>query len=83
MPSDCLTIRSTKGSCKNSMHYSRLYAVYANHFAAGFATDENDKVIMAAPIIKYMIGWNIKAVQDYCERKSWVLLPVKEETDAD
>jgi len=28
-------------------------------------------VIQAAPIVKYMNGWTVGAVKDYCAKKGW------------
>lgn len=36
------------------------------------------QVYRAAPIIKYMIGWTIAAVADYCHKKEWELIVLME-----
>jgi len=45
----------------------------APHFYAG-VTLKNHVVIKAAPIVKYMIGWNVERVGAYCTQKNWKIL---------
>ena len=47
-----------------------LYQISSNYFTAGFITKAN-KVIEAAPIIKYMIGWPLEKVLNYVTKKRW------------
>lgn len=47
-----------------------LVRIVAPHFVAGLEHD-NDSVRRAAPIIKYMIGWEPRKVWDYCKSKGW------------
>jgi hypothetical protein len=47
----------------------RLGKITAPDFVAGFETD--GRVIKAAPIIKYMIGWPDQRVRDYVSGKGW------------
>ena len=29
------------------------------------------RVVRAAPVIRYMLGWSVRRVQDYCQRRGW------------
>lgn len=41
-------------------------------FYAGVVADSgSEKIIKAAPIVKYMHGWTIDQVLQYCSRKCW------------
>jgi hypothetical protein len=65
-----------------------LFRIESSYFTAGFSArtqtqtreDSSESkdliVILAAPIIKYMTGWNVKRVEAYCERKGWALREV-------
>lgn len=46
-----------------------MIRVEAPHFVAGFVT--NGTVIVAAPILRYMIGWEDVKVRQYCHKKGW------------
>lgn len=46
-----------------------LVRVVAPHFVAGFLTD--GVVRRAAPILKYMVGWDDAKVRAYIARKGW------------
>lgn len=46
-----------------------LVRVSAPHFVAGFDMDNN----RIAPIIKYMRGWSLLRITEYCGRKNWSL----------
>ena len=49
-----------------------LYQITAPHFIAGILVDNRDsKVYASAPIIRYMVGWNVDKVKSYCETKKW------------
>jgi hypothetical protein len=48
----------------------RLIRVVAPHFVAGFITD--GAVTIAAPILKYMIGWSDDRARSYIATKGWV-----------
>lgn len=37
------------------------------------------KVIKAPPILKYMIGWSLEKVENYCKKKGWKLDEIPEE----
>lgn len=47
-----------------------MISVNAPHFCAGLELREN-KVVNAAPILKYMMGWNEEKVISYCKKKDW------------
>ena len=48
-----------------------LIRITAPHFVAGIELSPNSKVIRAAPILSYMVGWDIKRVVVYCNKKNW------------
>ena len=51
-----------------------LYEIMAPHFTAGIELDDvSDRVVKAAPIVRYMEGWGIKDVIAYCARRGWKL----------
>lgn len=45
----------------------------SGYFCAGVVVDDLGRVIRAAPIVKYMRGWTLKQVEDYCREKRWTL----------
>jgi len=47
-----------------------LIVIYAPHFVAGVVAHQG-RVIDAAPILRYMLGWDGKQVAAYCVRKRW------------
>lgn len=47
-----------------------LARIEAKHFVAGLVL-EADKVIIAAPIIRYMLGWSRERVREYAGEKGW------------
>lgn len=47
-----------------------MIAINAPHFYAGLI-HESGRVVRAAPIIRYMVGWTGQQVADYCRRKGW------------
>jgi len=49
-----------------------LYQITARHFVAGFER-RADVVAKAAPIIRYMEGWGMPQVENYCRSKHWTL----------
>jgi len=53
-----------------------LCRILAPHFTAGISVDK--VVHRAPPIVKYMIGWQISQVEDYCRKKGWTLELVPE-----
>jgi hypothetical protein len=44
-----------------------LIRIIASHFVAGYDIDEE----RIAPIIKYMMGWDLIKIRKYCNRKRW------------
>lgn len=49
-----------------------LVQIHANHFVAAIVVSDDDfKVFEAAPIIRYMMGWGIESVVQYCDKKQW------------
>lgn len=47
-----------------------LAAIDAPHFYAGIVL-QNDQVVEAADIVKYMRRWSRDRVRDYCKSKNW------------
>ena len=54
------------------MSISELGQVTASHFCAGLEVRDGF-VRVAAPIIKYMMGWSRERVMQYCAQKGWKL----------
>ena len=53
----------------------KVIAIDGKYFYAGIVIcTEKRIVIKAAPIIKYMIGWNGLQVKNYCERKKFKII---------
>jgi hypothetical protein len=47
-----------------------LIRIEAPHFVAAVVLD-GDRVVRAAPILRYMHGWPAQRVIGYCRRKGW------------
>jgi len=47
-----------------------LICITAPHFTAGIVARDG-RVIEAAPIVRFMKGWNGERVATYCKRKGW------------
>jgi hypothetical protein len=47
-----------------------LVRIVAPHFVAGVEAD-NGRVVRAAPILHYMLGWTGGRLASYCARKGW------------
>ncbi|MBF0102055.1 MAG: hypothetical protein HQK77_14225 [Desulfobacterales bacterium] len=47
-----------------------MIRITAPHFVAGLEIKDRI-VVRAAPIIRYMVGWPIGTVKDYCDKKGW------------
>ena len=47
-----------------------MIVIDAPHFNAAVAL-RDFTVVRAAPILRYMVGWNVKRVVDYCHQKGW------------
>lgn len=52
------------------MNKTILFQINASHFCAG-GVIENRLIINAAPIIKYMIGWNVEKAYYFCIKRKW------------
>lgn len=52
-----------------------LATVDAPHFYAGIVL-RGAVVAEAAPILRYMIGWDARRVKAYCDRKGWTVARV-------
>lgn len=53
-----------------------FYRIEAPHFVAGFETETRgdvERVVKAAPIIKWMMGRACADVLGYCVRKGWAV----------
>ena len=48
-----------------------MIRIEAPYFVAGVTFDQTDKVISAAPIVRYMLGWPYTRVIEYCRFKKW------------
>lgn len=49
-----------------------LWRITAPHFVAGIELRGwNHDVVRAAPIVRYMFGWESREVLALCERKHW------------
>jgi hypothetical protein len=47
-----------------------LIRIVAPHFVAGLEA-EHGRVVRAAPILRYMLGWEGARVAGYCRSKRW------------
>jgi hypothetical protein len=47
-----------------------MIRIVSPYFVAGVIF-KNTIVVRAAPIVKYMVGWHMKKVLDYCDKKDW------------
>lgn len=52
-----------------------LISIDAPHFNAGIVARDG-RVVAAAPILRYMIGWTGQEVAIYCKRKGWTWIKV-------
>lgn len=50
-----------------------LIRISSNYFVAGIDVGKLGRIMKAAPILKYMIGWTVPEVQAYCKHKRWKL----------
>jgi hypothetical protein len=50
-----------------------LIWINAPHFCAGAEVIGSVVSGGIAPIIRYMLGWDIERVRSYCQRKRWML----------
>jgi hypothetical protein len=49
---------------------TKLIRISAPHFVCGVVA-EAGRIVTAAPIVAYMIGWNGRKFADYCKEKKW------------
>jgi hypothetical protein len=49
---------------------NKLLRIVAPHFVCGIVLD-GDTVVMAAPIVKYMVRWKVDRVYAYCRKNGW------------
>lgn len=45
-----------------------MLRIVAPHFVAGIVRGGQ-----CAPIIRYMKGWTLRQIKDYCAKKGWVI----------
>lgn len=55
-----------------------LAQIKAPHFTAGIELTD-DVVTLAAPIVKYMVGWHRNYVRHYCNQKRWQIAVVNQQ----
>lgn len=53
-----------------------LAQIAAPHFTAGLVLVD-DVVTVAAPILRYMIGWNADTVRSYVRNRGWKIARVR------
>lgn len=53
----------------------RLFQITAPHFVAGFVV-VSGRIVLAAPIIRYMAGWNGERTAAYTRSKGWKLAEI-------
>jgi hypothetical protein len=54
---------------------ANMIRIDSGYFCAGVDL-EDDRVVKAAPIVKYMVGWTRRKVESYCRKKNWKFLPL-------
>lgn len=59
-----------------------LAVIDAPHFYAGIVL-QNDRVVEAADILKYMRKWSRERVRTYCKKKGWTVTVVHQLERAD
>ena len=50
-----------------------LYRIESNYFTCGIII-ENNLVIRTAPIVNYMLNWNLFKVLLYCKKKNFKII---------
>ena len=53
--------------------YDTLYSIDAPHFNAGLGVSIDGLVNWSAPILHYMVGWQLDRVEAHCAGKGWKL----------
>jgi hypothetical protein len=63
------------GSAHEDLHVlspGRLLArITAPHFVAGLVLDRSDRVTEAAPIVRFMLGWDRDRVREFVRGRGW------------
>lgn len=54
-----------------SQPYTLTIQIIAPHFCAGVVWEQGKGIVKAAPIVRYMKGWTLVGVQNYCTQKGW------------
>jgi len=54
-----------------------LAQIRADKFSAGIVLRDG-RVIEAAPIVRYMVGWKRDSVRSYCKERRWEISVVSE-----
>ena len=49
-----------------------IITIDSGYFNAGVVLFEN-RVITVAPIVKYMMGWDVQKIENYCYKKGWLM----------
>lgn len=57
--------------------HTLIYQITAPHFVAGIIVGNKHVVIEAAPIVHYMVGWEIGRVMGYVKKKQWKMVRVQ------
>ena len=55
----------------------RLFRISSSYFVGGIVLDSEEDVTKIAPIIKYMISWNLTQIKNYCYKKEWKIEEIK------
>lgn len=48
-----------------------IIVITAPHFVAGVCMNHQDVAVRAAPILKYMVGWDFPRIESYVAKKGW------------
>ena len=56
---------------------NKFIRIQSNHFVAGLSLDKDLVCYEAAPILNYMVGWDIKKIWKYCKQKNWEINDVR------
>lgn len=48
-----------------------IIVITAPHFVAGVCMNAADVAVRAAPILKYMVGWDFPRIESYVAKKGW------------
>jgi hypothetical protein len=49
----------------------RVLVIAAPHFVAGVCLNAEDVAVRSAPILRYMVGWDLPRIAEYVARKGW------------